>query len=159
VDPATLTWNRFAAYTPDERVVILRYVSANLRTHLRRAHLQWMAADPRFDAEQQAIIRRVRAFHGEGASVRTPSAVRELEEDVAQSFSREEAWIAFKVLGPAVAPEPAAGGADSSWWCNCRSIAECVDPDDLSGRCSNPWCIWNVSCGPGGNFWCLGKCV
>ena len=159
VDPATLTWDRFAAHAPDERAIILRYVGADLRTHLRRAHLLRSAADPRFNADQQAIIRRVRAFYAEDASVRTPSAVRELEEDVARSFNREEAWIAFKVLGPAVAPERTATDTGDSWWCECRSVADCVHDDDLTGRCSNPWCIWKRGCGPARQFWCLRKCV
>ena len=50
VDPATLTWDRFAAHAPDERTIILRYVSADLRTNLRQEHLLRMAADPRFSA-------------------------------------------------------------------------------------------------------------
>ena len=165
VDSETLTYERFLEYSPAERAVVTRRVSAELRSMLRSEHLARAARDERFSSEQKAVIERVRAFYEQHATDRFPLAARDLESAVSHLFSREEAWLAFRLLGSsdlAAASAPPAGAdrnaAGDSFWCHCRGITDCAGPDDPDSRCGPAFCMPGPGCGPLDRFWCVGKC-
>lgn len=170
VDPATLTYEKFLRYSPAERAVVTGRVNEELRSMLRREHLARAARDNRFSSEQKAVIERVRAWHEQHVTDRVPSAARDLEVAVSNLFSREEAWLAFRLLGSSdltAASAPLDGVVSSvagdQLWCTCRWITDCTDdPDDPDSRCGLPvWppiCIPRQDCGPRNMFWCWGKC-
>lgn len=137
---------------------------------LRREHLARAARDDRFSSEQKAVIERVRAWHEQHVTDQAPLEARDLDAAVSHLFSREEAWLAFRLLGSSdltVATAPPAGVVSSvaggGGWCTCRWITDCEDDlDDPEWRCQIPawpWlCVPRPKCGPGEMFWCLGKC-
>ena len=171
VDPATLTYEKFLEYSPAERAVVTRRVNEKRRSMLRREHLARAARDDRFSREQKAVIERVRAWHERHVTDQAPLAAGDLDAAVSQLFSREEAWLAFRLLGSsdltATSTSPAgvvsSVEGDQFGWCTCRWITDCADdPDDPDLQCEIPplpWlCIPRPRCGPFDLFWCWGKC-
>ena len=169
VDPATLTYEKFLEYSPAERAVVTRRVDENLRSMLRGEHLARAAQDDRFSSEQKAVIERVRAWREQQVTDQIPLGARDLEAAVSHLFSREEAWLAFRLLGSSdltTASAPPAGvvssaAGDQWWWCTCMWMTDCpdFDPDDPDNvRCEAALCVPRLSCGPLDLFWCWGKC-
>ena len=152
VNVADLTWESLAEYSPDERRIIDRSVDDRVRGRLRRDHLRRMSQDDRFSIEQRATIDRVRGWYG---TTRDPDVARTLVEEVSRQFSRDEAWQAFRLLGPATPNAPLE--AESSFWCTCRFSYECPE-GSLGRRCLKYVCIPRPGCGPMGGQWCRGRC-
>ena len=164
VDATTLTYEKFLEYSPAERVVVTGRVNVKLRSMLRREHLARAAQDDRFSSEQKAVIERVRAWHEQLVTDQVLPAARDLEAAVSHLFSREEAWLAFRLLGSsdlaAASASPAGvvpGAGGEPWWlCNCRWITDCADDPD--SRCDRKICLPLPGCGPFDWFWCLHRC-
>ena len=159
VDPGTLTWDSFVSYSPAERAIIERRVSRDLRVTLRRQHLARIGELPSFNSEQKAIIHRVRAWYDQSVAARDPRDIQDLKTAVARSFTRDEAWLAFRLLG-STEPVPAAPMGDTeSDKCGCLVASECPPGDVGIPACLGTYCEITWGCGKDGRLPCLGNCL
>ena len=153
VNASDLTWEALSEHSPDERLIIDRSVDDDIRQRLRQDHLGRMYQDDRFSVEQREIIGRARDWYG---TARDPDLARSLAEEVSGRFSREEAWRAFRSLGPE-RPNVPSEAEDSSWRCKCRFNHTC--PQSGIGKwCVRYVCVPRRDCGWMGRQLCVGLC-